>query len=186
MNDLLKKMQQDSGTRAQDNMGNMGKIGAVANDVADTEKEIQDLEDKLKTKKDYKKHLAENVLPNLFAEVGLSELKLADGRHLKVSNYYGASIKDTKKEAAFNWLRDNGFGDLIKNQVSCSFGRNEDEKASSLISDLSEKGLEPAQREWVEPSTLRAFVREQYEAGREIPMDLLGAYIGHKTTIKSE
>ena len=183
MNDLLKQMQQDAGSTAQDNMG---KIGAVANDVADTDQEISDLEDQLKKKKDYKKHLSENVLPNLFSEVGLSELKLADGRHLKVSNYYGASIKEAKKEAAFNWLRDNGFGDLIKNQVSCSFGRNEDEKARGLMSELNGKGLEPSQREWVEPSTLRAFVREQYEKGKELPMDLLGAYIGHKTTIKSE
>jgi len=183
MEDLIKQMQQDSGTTAQDNMG---KIGAVANDVADTDKEIADLEEQLKKKKDYKKHLAENVLPNLFSEVGLSELKLADGRHLKVSNYYGASIKEEKKQAAFNWLRDNGFGDLIKNQVSCSFGRNEEEKASGLLSHLNEKGYQSAQREWVEPSTLRAFVREQYEAGKELPMDLLGAFVGHKTTIKSE
>ena len=142
------------------------------------------LEEQLKTKKDYKKHLAENVLPNLFAEVGLSELKLADGRHLKVSNYYGASIKDTKKEAAFSWLRDNGFGDLIKNQVSCSFGRNEDEKAKSLINTLDSQGYQSMQREWVEPSTLRAFIREQHEAGKELPMDLLGAFVGQKTTIK--
>ena len=78
--DLVSQMKQDSGSMSQDNMG---KIGAVANDVADTEKEITDLEDQLKVKKDYKKHLSENVLPNLFAEVGLSELKLADGRHLK-------------------------------------------------------------------------------------------------------
>ena len=81
MNDLLKQMAQDAGNTAQDNMG---KIGAVANDIADTDKEISDIEDKLKKKKDYKKHLSENVLPNLFAEVGLAELKLADGRHLKV------------------------------------------------------------------------------------------------------
>ena len=181
MEDLIKKMQQDSGSTAQDNMG---KIGAVANDVADTDKEIADLEDKLKTKKDYKKHLAENVLPNLFSEVGLSELKLADGRHLKVSNYYGASIKEEKKQAAFNWLRDNGFGDLIKNQVSCSFGRNEDEKAKSLINTLSDQGYQSMQREWVEPSTLRAFIREQHEAGKQLPMDLLGAFVGQKTTIK--
>ena len=181
MNDLLKKMAQDAGSTAPDNMG---KIGAVANDVADTDKEIADLEDKLKTKKDYKKHLAENVLPNLFSEVGLSELKLADGRHLKVSNYYGASIKEEKKQAAFNWLRDNGFGDLIKNQVSCSFGRNEDEKAKSLIDTLNDRGYQSMQREWVEPSTLRAFIREQHEAGKELPMDLLGAFVGQKTTIK--
>ena len=48
--DLLTQMQQDSGSTAQDNMG---KIGAVANDVADTDKEIADLEEQLKKKKDY-------------------------------------------------------------------------------------------------------------------------------------
>ena len=180
--DLVSQMKQDSGSMSQDNMG---KIGAVANDVADTDQEIQDLEDKLKVKKDYKKHLSENVLPNLFAEVGLSELKLADGRHLKVGNYYGASIKDAKKEAAFAWLRNKGHGDLIKNQVSCSFGRDEDEKARGLINTLNEKGYPSSQREWVEPSTLRAFIREQHEAGKELPMDLLGAFVGQKTTIKN-
>ena len=179
--DLVTQMKMDSGSTAQDNMG---KIGAVANDVADTEKEITDLEDKLKVKKDYKKHLSENVLPNLFAEVGLSELKLADGRHLKVGNYYGASIKEAKKEAAFAWLRNNGFGDMIKNQVSCSFGRDEDEKARGLIDTLNKGGYQSSQREWVEPSTLRAFIREQHEAGKELPMDLLGAFVGQKTTIK--
>jgi len=180
--DLVSQMKQDSGSMSQDNMG---KIGAVANDVADTDQEIQDLEDKLKVKKDYKKHLSENVLPNLFAEVGLSELKLADGRHLKVGNYYGASIKDAKKEAAFAWLRNKGHGDLIKNQVSCSFGRDEDEKARGLIDTLNQKGYPSSQREWVEPSTLRAFIREQHEAGKELPMDLLGAFVGQKTTIKN-
>ena len=181
MNDLLKQMQQDAGSTAPNSMG---KIGAVANDIADTDKEISDIEDQLKKKKDYKKHLSENVLPNLFAEVGLSELKLADGRHLKVSNFYGASIKEAKKEAAFKWFRDNGFGDLIKNQVSCSFGRDEDGKARGLIDILDEKGFQSSQREWVEPSTLRAFIREQHEAGKQLPMDLLGAFVGQKTTIK--
>jgi len=182
MNELLKQMQQDAGSTAPNSMG---KIGAVANDIADTDKEIGDIEEQLKKKKDYKKHLSENVLPNLFAEVGLSELKLADGRLIKVGNYYGASIKEDKKQAAYTWLRNNGFGDLIKNQVSCSFGRNEDEKAKGLIETLNDRGYQSLQREWVEPSTLRAFIREQHEAGKQLPMDLLGAYVGQKTTIKN-
>ena len=182
MNELLKQMQQDAGSTAPNSMG---KIGAVANDIADTDKELGDIEEQLKKKKDYKKHLSENVLPNLFAEVGLSELKLADGRLIKVGNYYGASIKEDKKQAAYTWLRNNGFGDLIKNQVSCSFGRNEDEKAKGLIETLNERGYQSLQREWVEPSTLRAFIREQHEAGKQLPMDLLGAYVGQKTTIKN-
>ena len=183
MNELVKQMQEDASSIPEDNMG---KIGAVATDIAETENEIAKLKEQLKKKEDYRTKLSEEVLPSLFSEVGLSELKLSDGRKIKVSEYYRAAIKVENREAAYAWLRNNGFGDLVKNQITCSFGRNEDEKASSLISDLSEKGLEPAQREWVESSTLRAFVREQYEAGREIPMDLLGAYIGHKTTIKSE
>ena len=36
---LIDQMKQDAGSTAQDNMG---KIGAVANDVADTDKEIAD------------------------------------------------------------------------------------------------------------------------------------------------
>ena len=183
MSDLIKEMQEDASVIP---VNNMGKIGAVATDIADTELEIAELKEQLKKKEDYSKKLSQEVLPSLFSEVGLSELKLSDGRKIKVSEYYRAAIKVENRDAAYTWLRNNGFGDLVKNQVTCSFGRNEDEKASSLVSDLSEKGLEPAQREWVEPSTLRAFVREQYEAGRELPMDLLGAYIGHKTTIKSE
>ena len=182
MNNLINQMQQDAVATAPDNMG---KIRAVANDIADTDKEISDIEKELKKKKDYKKHLSENVLPNLFAEVGLAELKLADGRLIKVGNYYGASIKEDKKEAAFAWFRNNGFGDLVKNQISCSFGRNEDEKARGLIDTLNEQGYQSSQREWVEPSTLRAFIREQHEAGRQLPMDLLGAYVGQKTTIKN-
>ena len=182
MTDLIKEMQADASAIP---VNNMGKIGAVATDIAETELEIANIKEQLKAKETYAKKLSQEVLPSLFSEVGLSELKLSDGRKIKVSEFYTATPLKENRAKVHTWLRDNGFGDLVKNQVTCSFGRNEDEKASSLISDLNEKGLEPAQREWVEPSTLRAFVREQYEAGVELPMDLLGAFIGHKTTIKS-
>jgi len=183
MNDLLKQMQEDASSIPADNMG---KIGAVATDIAETEAEISAIKEQLKAKETYSKKLSQEVLPSLFAEVGLSELKLADGRKIKVSEYYTATPLKENRAKVHTWLRDNGFGDLVKNQVTCSFGRNEDEKASGLLSHLNKEGYESAQREWVEPSTLRAFVREQYEAGTELPMDLLGAFIGHKTTIKSE
>ena len=183
MNELINQMAKDAESVPEDNMG---KIGAVATDIAETENEIANLKEQLKKKEDYRIKLSEEVLPSLFSEVGLSELKLADGRKIKVSEYFTATPLVENRPKVFKWLRDNGFGDLVKNQVTCSFGRNEDEKASGLMSDLSDKGLEPAQREWVEPSTLRAFVREQYEAGVELPMNLLGAFVGHKTTIKSE
>ena len=160
MNNLVNQMAKDAEGVSQDNLG---KIGAVATDVAETDKEINDIKEQLKKKEDYKKKLSEEVLPSLFAEVGLSELKLADGRLISVKDYYGASIKPEKRAMAYAWLRNNGFGDLVKNK----------------------EGYESSQREWVEPSTLRAFIREQHESGKKLPMDLLGAYVGQKTTIKS-
>jgi len=33
--------------------------------------------------------------------------------------------------------------------------------------------------------TLKAFVRNEIEEGREVPMDLFGIFVGNKTTIKS-
>ena len=176
-------MEEDASTISENSLG---KIGAVATDIADTQEEISKLKEQLKNKEDYERKLSREVLPSLFSEVGLSELKLADGRKIKVSEYYTATPLKENRGKVFQWLRDNGFGDLVKNQVTCSFGRNEEEKASGLLSHLSDKGYQSTQREWGEPSTLRAFVREQYEAGKELPMDLLGAFVGHKTTIKSE
>ena len=161
MNDLIKQMQEDSDSIPEDNMG---RIGAVATDIAETEAEIAVIKEQLKSKETYAKKLSQEVLPSLFSEVGLSELKLSDGRRLKVSEYYSATPLKENREKVHTWLRNNGFGDLVKNQVTCSFGRNEDEKASSIRASLDEKGIDTTQREWVEPSTLRAFVREQYEA----------------------
>jgi hypothetical protein len=80
MNNLLRQMQQDAGSTAQDNMG---KIGAVANDIADTDKEISDIEDQLKKKKDYKKHLSENVLPNLLRRSWVIRIKTSRWQTLK-------------------------------------------------------------------------------------------------------
>ena len=183
MNNLIQEMEKDA---AAIPVNALGKIGAVATDIADTQEEISKLKEQLQKKEDYERKLSREVLPSLFSEVGLSELKLSDGHKIKVAEYYPATPLKENRAKVYTWLRDNGFGDLVKNQVSCSFGRNEDGKARGLIDILDEKGFQSSQREWVEPSTLRAFVREQYEAGIELPMDLLGAFVGHKTTIKSE
>jgi len=53
---------------------------------------------------------------------GVSLLKLEDGTEVKINPYYYGKISEDKKEEAFAWLRDNNFGDLIKNNVSLDFG----------------------------------------------------------------
>ena len=97
---------------------------------------------------------------------------------------YSATITEANKEAAFNWLRQNGLGDIIKNEISVSFGRNEDNKAADYANLAKGQGFEPQQKLKVEPMTLKALVRERLEAGKEMPTELFNIYVGNKTTIK--
>ena len=145
---------------------------------------IADIENDLKMMKKKRDHISGEVIPTMMSEMGLAELKLQDGSHLKVSTSYRATITEANKEAAFNWLRNNGLGDIIKNEISVSFGRNEDNKAASYAELAKGQGFQPTQKMKVEPMTLKALVRERIEAGKEMPTEIFGVFTENKTTIK--
>ena len=42
----------------------------------------------------------------------------------------------------------------------------------------------PDQKMKVEPSTLRAFVSSEIEAGRDVPIDTFSIYVGNKVKIR--
>jgi len=148
------------------------------------EQRVEDLAAELKKAQADLAHISGDALPAALAEHGLTELKMADGSKVTVATVISASITKEKAYEAHDWLRANGHADLIKNTVSVSFGKGEDEKAAALISQLDEEGWAPDQKEAVHPSTLKAFCKEQIERGTAIPSELFGIYIGQKTTIK--
>ena len=148
------------------------------------DQEVEVLEKSLKQKKKSFEHLSGEVIPTMMAEMGLSQLKLMDGSSVDVKPNYSANITIANKDAAFNWLRNNGLGDIIKNEISVSFGRNEDNKAADYAALAEGQGYQPQQKLKVEPMTLKALVRERIEAGKEMPTELFNVYVGNKTTIK--
>ena len=148
--------------------------------------EIEQAEQNLKNKKKKHEHLSGEVIPTMMAEMGLSQLKLMDGSSVDVKPNYSANITIANREAAFNWLRNNGLGDIIKNEILVSFGRNEDNKAADYAALAQERGYQPTQKLKVEPMTLKALVRERIEAGKEMPTELFNVFVGNKTTIKKK
>ena len=72
-------------------------------------------EENLKNTKKEFDHLYGEVIPTMMAEMGLSHLKLMDGSSVDVKPNYSANITIANIDAAFNWLRNNGLGDIIKN-----------------------------------------------------------------------
>ena len=171
----------------QNAMSKTDNIQSLADQVERLEKMnrgIEKTEESLKEQKKQKDHVSMEVIPTLMSEMGLAELKLIDGSMVTVKPNYSASITVANREAAFNWLRNNGLGDIIKNEISVSFGRNEDNKAADYASLAQERGYQPTQKLKVEPMTLKALVRERLESGKEMPTELFNVFVGNKTTIK--
>ena len=120
-------------------------------------------------------------------KAGVELIKLEGGVSVEVKPFYSARIPASKSEEAFQWLRDNGHGDLIKNQVSLEFGMKQDNEAKSIVEELKSKGLPVKQKTTVHPSSLRGFVREQIQdLGKDVPADLFGTYVANKTKITTK
>ena len=167
-----------------DKTTNINKLADKIKELQAHQQQLAIQEDAIKQKKKDIEHLSGEVIPTMLSEMGLSFLKLQDGSSIEVKTNYSATITQANKEAAFNWLRENGLGDIIKNEISVSFGRNEDNKAADYAELAKGQGLEPQQKLKVEPMTLKALVRERMEAGKEMPTELFNIYVGNKTTIK--
>ena len=151
-------------------------LEGVSNRIDISEKNLKDL------KKEYER-LSGETIPTMMAEMGLSHLKLMDGSSVDVKPNYSASISIANREKAFNWLRENGLGDIIKNEISVAFGRNEDNKAADYAALAEERGFQPTQKLKVEPMTLKALVRERIENNRDMPMDIFNVFVGNRTKI---
>ena len=164
--------------------GNLQTLADQVEMLDGVSRRIEISENNLKDLKKEFERLSGEVIPTMMAEMGLSHLKLMDGSSVDVKPNYSASISIANREKAFNWLRENGLGDIIKNEISVAFGRNEDNKAADYAALAEERGFQPTQKLKVEPMTLKALVRERIEAGKEMPTEIFNVFVGNKTTIK--
>jgi len=161
----------------------INRLATKVKDLQGLENEIDALEDRLKNTKRDLEILSGDVIPTMMAEMGLTQLKLMDGSSVDVKPYYAASITVKNREAAYKWLRENDLGDIIKNDVTVSFGRNEDNKAADYANLAQSQGYQPTQKLKVEPMTLKALVRERIENGKDMPMDIFNVFVGNRTKL---
>ena len=167
--------------------GMSADIAKYCNKLLETQKQILKTEEELTKLKEVEDTLSEQTIPNLMHKIGLELLKLKDGSSVEVKPKYKARIPESRSEEAFAWLRENGHGDLIKNQISMEFGMKQDNEAKSIVEELKNKGLPVQQKQFVHPSSLRGFVREQIQdLGKDVPADLFGTYISNNTKITTK
>jgi hypothetical protein len=162
-------------------------------ELRDLEDEIQNAEDSINKLKEKAKILSQIEIPAMMQDMHITKLKLKDGESVEVKPFYYASVSQginetdsdyaQRKEQAFTWLRNNGLGDIIKNDITVTFGKGEDNKAAQYAVLARGQGFEPVQKEGVHSQTLKAVVRERIEAGLDMPSDLFKTFAGSQTKI---
>ena len=118
-------------------------------------------------------------------ELGMSSTTMVDGSKVDVvENIYVSIPKDPdKSRACYEWLENNGLGDIIKNQVGMSFGKGENQEAKLLEDTIKNLGFIPEVKVSVHPSTLKATVRQLIKDGKTVPDNMFSLFIGQKTKI---
>ena len=170
----------------QSNSIDPDKLSTEVEKLQSLQKQIQDLEDRVKDLKQDEKYFSCVVIPKLMEDMNLSSLKLKDGSELTVKQIYSATLKADKKAEGIHWLRDNGLGDIVKNNITVSFGQGEDNKAVDYASLARSNGYEPIQEEKVHPSTLKVVMKEWKDKGHEIPEELFNTFDGSQTYLKNK
>ena len=155
------------------------KLKTIQNKIKTKEEEIKDL-------KEDEKHFSCVIIPKLMQDMNLKSLKLQDGSELSIKQVYSATIKADKKLEAIQWLRNNGLGDIVKNNITVSFGQDEDNKAVDYASLARSNGYEPIQEEKVHPSTLKVVMKEWKDKGQEVPAELFNTFDGNQTYLKNK
>jgi hypothetical protein len=160
------------------------QISELARRQLDWEHEIERLEDLQKQANEALRKIQEEDLPAAMAEAGMKSFTLENGAKITVKDEVAVSIPKDRKYEAYKWLRDNGYGDVIKHNVVVEFGKEDDAAALRLMEYCQKQGKHAEDQQSVHAQTLKALVKEQLAKGVEIPFDLFGAYPYSKAVIK--
>lgn len=115
----------------------LSEIQKMGRELHALQREIEETEASLKAKKAQANTIIHRTLPDAMAVLSLDHLGMDDiAADMKAENFYKANISaewdQERQERAFAWLEENGFGSLIKHDVTYSFRRGEENKAHWL------------------------------------------------------
>ena len=163
--------------------GDMKNLSSLVKDLNQITLNINEKEEELKALKLQKHKMSTEQIPAMMDEMGVQRLDV-ENLSVTLRPLINASIPQTRREEAFQWLRDNGLDDIIKNDVIMSFGKGEDNMAGDIMYELEKRGMHPEKKTHIHSMTLKAFIRERVENGLPIDLDMFGAFVARTADIK--
>lgn len=146
------------------------------NQAKEIEQKIHQHEEATKQLKEALRILQEDEIPAIFTTIGISAIKLPTGETAEIVTNIHCGIPASRKDEAFDWLRENNHSEIIKNELKIRFGKKQDNVVAELKAEAEKLGLDFEQSTSVHASTLKAFVKEQMRSGVVLPADLFGIF----------
>lgn len=147
----------------------------LATMLEDAEHEVTKAEEALSQKKAIARDLREKTLPMALDELTADSVSLPDGRRIKVRESITVGPRKEDRGAVIDWLIQAGHAKLVADTLIAEFAKG-DVRAELAQSMLKDVDIESRVEQAVHPQTLKAHVRKELEAGRDVPMDLLNVY----------
>ena len=177
-------LKQDAGDLRNLQDDDLSGLSKLIQRQLDLDSEIENMEETMKEMKRERDLLSSETIPTKMQELGINETTMKDGSKVTVKEGFHCRIPKAKEEEALQYLKQEGLGDIIKNQVSTSFGTGEDNMAGDLDGYIEQNfGITPDVKKSVHPSTLKATLKKRHEEGLTDPDDLFGIFIRPETKI---
>ena len=159
----------------------------LANQLTERKAAVEEAERELTAAKQSLADIEHGELPELMTELGLENLRLANGATISIEQSVSASIPKARMGEAVEWLAERNFDGIVKTQVVAKFKRGERAEADSLADQLIEQyGPDHVSLDMtIHPQTLKAFVRERIAEGKPVPTDLFGVFIQPTATVRN-
>lgn len=163
------------------------RISAMAKLMLRQQREVEDLEVKLRTAKASLKQTAQTDIPDLMKELELSEITLSTGQQITIKDDVQAAIPEGSMPKAMAWLKEQGCDGIVKTKIAIVYERGQADKAHEDAQKIAQElSVAVEISDTIHPQTLRAFVRERMEEGKPIPFDLFGVFPYSEAKIKQK
>jgi O-succinylbenzoate synthase len=173
-----------------DDQASRKRLSTLASELRERRRAVSDLEERLKTESDRIHAIEFGELVDVMQAIDVNYFSIpARGNdpalEFELATHYAASIakdwEEPRREAAFAAIPD----ELVKITVRAEFAKGEADDARTLADELVVAGYTVIVEKGVHHSTLKAWLKEQFESGGDIPnLETIGAFIAPKVKVK--
>lgn len=159
------------------------------------EKAIEDTKSALKVLEQAQRQLSEVDIPTKMKEIGMKEFVTNKGDKIKIKSFYTGYIPTIKaclksqelaerRQKCIDYLSKDENSSLVKNELSISFSKTQDNEAKYLKAELEKKGYAPTLNESVNANSLKSHINVVKEKGLEFDDELFKVFLKTETKIE--